>query len=116
MRYNLWASPIVLVQMEDGSVRFCVDYRKLNSVIRKDAYPLPHIYDTLDTLAGSRWFSMLDLFSGYWRVEVAEADREKTLFTTRHEFKVMPFGLCNAPVTFQCLILGLRDVKARRRN
>jgi len=114
-----WASPIVLVQKEDGSVRFCVDYRKLNSVTRKDAYLLPNIYDTLDTLAGSRWFSTLDLLSGYWQVEVAEADREKTSFTMRQglfEFKVMPFRLCNAPVTFQCLILGSRGVKARRRN
>ena len=68
------------MQKKDGSTRFCIDYRKLNSVTRKDAYPIPRIDDTLDTLAGSQWFSTLDMVSRYWQVEVGEEDREKQLF------------------------------------
>ena len=92
---------------KDGTTCFCVDYRKLNDVTSKDAYPLPRIDATLDMLAGLKWFSTLDLLSGYWQVEVAEEDRHKTAFCTTEglfEFKVMPFGLCNTPVTFQRLM------------
>ena len=72
-----WASPIVLVKKRDGTRRFCVDYRKLNAVTRKDTYPIPQIDDTLDTLSGAAWFSTLDMVSGYWQVEVGEEDRGK---------------------------------------
>ncbi len=102
-----WASPVVLVLKKDGSLHFCIDYRKVNSVTRKDAYPLPRVDDTLDILAGSKWFSTLDLLSGYWKVEVSPEDRDKTAFCTHEglfEFRVMPFGLCNAPATFQRLM------------
>ena len=99
-----WASAIVMVKKKDGSSRFCVDYRKLNDATIKDAYPLPHIDESLDQLAGSTWFSCLDLNSGYWQVETDPQDKEKTAFTSRKglfEFNVMPFGLCNAPATFE---------------
>ncbi|GFY26821.1 retrovirus-related Pol polyprotein from transposon 297 [Trichonephila clavipes] len=102
-----WASPIVLVRKKDGSTRYCVDYRKLNDVTKKDSYPLPRIDDILDTLSGHKWFSTLDLKSGYWQVEIHPEDREKTAFTSGQglwQFKVMPFGLCNAPATFERLM------------
>jgi len=102
-----WASPIVLVKKKDGTIRFCVDYRQLNDVTRKDAYPLPRKDETLDALSGAKVFTTLDLASGYWQVEMSAADREKTAFATRHglfEFQVMSFGLCNAPGTFQRLM------------
>ena len=102
-----WASGIVMVTKKDGSKRFCVDYRKLNDITVKDAYPLPRIDAALDQLSGAGWFSCLDLNSGYWQVEVDEADRAKTAFVSRRglfEFKTMPFGLCNAPATFERLM------------
>ncbi|UYV82343.1 hypothetical protein LAZ67_21001753, partial [Cordylochernes scorpioides] len=102
-----WASPVILVRKKDGSLRFCVDYRRLNKMTKKDVYPLPRIDDALDTLSGSRYFSTMDMRSGYWQIEVDDKDREKTAFITPdglYEFNVMPFGLCNAPATFERMI------------
>ena len=102
-----YASPIVLVRKKDGSLRLCVDYRLLNSKTRKDAFPLPRIEESLDSLGGARWFSTIDLASGYNQVPVSELDRPKTAFCTPFglfEFNRMPFGLCNAPSTFQRLM------------
>ena len=102
-----WSSPMVLVTKKDGGTRFCVDYRQLNDATIKDAYPLPRIDDTLDMLAGKQWFSTLDLASGYWQVSLSQAARAKTAFATHSglvQFRVMPFGLCNAPATFERLM------------
>lgn len=102
-----WAFPVVLVRKKNGKLRFCVDYRPLNKVTKRDEYPLPRIDDMLDSLGGSAWFTSLDLASGYWQVEMNPKDREKTAFITQFgtfQFTVMPFGLCNAPATFQRLM------------
>lgn len=95
------------MRKKDGGLRLCVDYRLLNSKTRKDAFPLPRIEESLDALSGARWFSTLNLASGYNEVPVAEPDRPKTVFCTPFglfEFNRMPFGLRNAPSTFQRLM------------
>jgi len=102
-----WASAVVLAKKKDGSPRFCVDYRSLNAVTKKDVYPLPRIDDLLQRLSGAAVFSSLDLKDGFWQVPVHHEDREKTAFVTPEglfQFKYMAFGLSNAPATFMRLI------------
>ena len=110
-----WSSPVVLVKKKDGTWRFCVDYRKLNAVTVKDSYPLPRIADTLSRLEGATLFSSMDLQSGYHQVPVVDEHRSKTAFVTAdglYQFRTLPFGLTNAPGTFQramdIILAGLR--------
>ena len=102
-----WSSCVVAVRKPSGKLRLCLDYRKLNEVTVKDAYPLPKIDASLDKLSESEWFSTLDLASGFHQVEMDHDDRPKTAFSTRQglfEFNTMPFGSCNAPATFERLM------------
>ncbi|KAG7468788.1 Transposon Ty3-I Gag-Pol poly [Solea senegalensis] len=102
-----WASGVVMVPKKTGGWRLCADYRPLNKVTIKDSYPLPRIDESLDLISGSVWFSSLDLRSGYYQVPLAPESRPKTAFCTGRglwQFKVMCFGLCNAPATFARLM------------
>ncbi|KAJ8037827.1 hypothetical protein HOLleu_18745 [Holothuria leucospilota] len=102
-----WSAPIVLVKKKDNTYRFCVDYRKLNAVTIRDSHPLPRVDDILDAIAGSQYFSTMDLTHGYWQIMMNDNDKEKTAFTTGiglYQFRVMPMGLVNAPSSFQRLM------------
>ena len=99
-----WSQPLVIVTKKDGSPRFCVDFRKLNSITKKQIFPMPRVDEVLDSLGDACFFTTLDLASGYWQTPMKPSDMEKTAFCTRQgnfEFKVMPMGLVNASYTFQ---------------
>ena len=102
--HSPWVSPAVLVKKQDGTVCFCIDYRKRNAITKKDAHPLPRVDDLLDALQGPCMFSTLDLHSGYWQISVDPKDQHKTAFVTPSglwEFQRMPFGVSNGCATFQ---------------
>ena len=103
-----WCNAVVLVRKKDGSLRFCIDFRKLNSLTVKDSRPLPHICETLESLTGAAHFSTFNMNSGFWQVPLYEESKQYTAFTLGsmglYECESMPFGLCNAPPTFQRLM------------
>ena len=113
-----WAYPVVIVKKKDGSNRFCVDCRKLNNITIKDNYPFPLIEETLDTLKGAKFFTSLDLASGYWQIGLSELAKQKTAFISQKglfQFEVLPFGLSNAVSAFQrtieVVLEGIPNVK-----
>ena len=103
-----WSNAVVLVRKKDGSLHFCIDFRRLNALTVKDSHPLPHICETLESLAEAAHYSTFDLNSGFWQVPMDEESKQYTAFTLGsmglYECESMPFGLCNAPPTFQRLM------------
>ena len=103
-----WCNTIVLVQKKDGTLRFSIDFRRLNARMKKDSYPIPRGPETMESLVGARYFSTMDLKSGFWQVKMCKKSRQYTAFTVgsmgMYEFLRMLYGLCNAPATFQHLM------------
>jgi hypothetical protein len=106
---SLWGVPVLFVKKKYGTLRLCIDFRKLNKVTVKNKYPLPRIGDLFDQLKDAKIFSKIDLRSGYHQVRIREEDINKTSFSARYghyEFTVVPFGLSNATNVFMCLMNG----------
>ena len=105
-----WCNAVLLVRKKDGSLRFCINFRRLNALTVKDSHPLPRICKTLESLAGTAHYSTIDMNSGFWQVPMDEESKQYTAFTLGsmglYECESMPFGLCNAPPTFQRLMLN----------
>jgi hypothetical protein len=105
--HSPWGSPVLFVRKKDGSMRMCVDYRAINKLTVKNKYPLPRPDECLEQLGSAKYFSTLDLKSGYHQIRLRDQDKDKTAFNTRYgqfRFKVLPFGLCNSPPIFQALM------------
>lgn len=105
-----WASAYVMVKKKTGEMRMCIDFRKLNDKTKKNVYPLPNIEDCIEPLSGNQYFSSLDLASGYWQIKMSDESKKFTAFRTEEglfQFTRMPFGLCNAPASFQRLVNAL---------
>ena len=105
---SLWCNAVILVRMKDGTLRFCINFQGLNNHTKKDCYAMPKMIDTMETMLGSKFFSMMDSKSGFWQVKIVEDSRPYTAFTVSslgiYEVLRMLFGLCTTPVTFQCLM------------
>ena len=103
-----WCNAVVLVWKKDGGLRFCIDFHRLNSQTKKDADPLPQMQETMESMVGTRFFSTMDLKLGFWQVKMAKDSQQYTAFMVGsmgvNEFLRMPYGLCNAPETFQRLM------------
>ncbi|CAF1433061.1 unnamed protein product [Rotaria sp. Silwood1] len=112
--HSPWSSPVVLLKKPNGEFRFIIDYRKLNSITKKDSYPQPTVEELIQRLGGHSWFTKLDLKSGYYQIPIHQADKEKTAFVTQdglYQFEVLPMGLMNAPPTFQRIMNNIIGYK-----